>query len=173
MENLIPTISHIWNVFVTTNFFNFTVFIAIFVWIIKKFNLKAIVEAAQKKIADAIDDAKKIKNAARLELHEAEAATANLGNELKSIIKEAEKNAEAIGGKILEDAQKFAESINQNSFKVIDAESKMLISKLTKSASKASVAVAKSNVIKALELNPSLHEKYINESIDSLDKLNF
>jgi len=173
MENIIHIVSHIWNVFVTSNAFNFAVFIAIFALIFKRFNLSAIIVAAQNKVADMIDDAKKARAAAKLELFEAEKSTANLYNELQSIIHDAEKSAKVIGEKIIEDAHKLVENIEQNTVKVIDAESKMLISKLTKTASKASVEVAKSHVAKALEQNPNLHDKYINESIDSLDKLNF
>ena len=57
--------------------------------------------------------------------------------------------------------------------KIINAEEKMLISKLTRSAPVASVEVAKKHITKTLEHNPNLHEQYINQSIDSLDRLNF
>jgi len=173
MENLQHTISHIWNTFVTSNLFNFTVFIAVFVWIFKKFNLMGLLESVPKKIAEIIDAAKKTRDEAKKELGEAEKSVENLADELNIIIHDATKSAEVIGEKLLEDAKKQVENIESNTVKVIKAEEKVLISKLTRSASLASIQVARNHITKTLEQSPELHEQYINESIDSLDRLNF
>jgi len=173
MGNLLPTIYHIWNVFVTSNLFNFVVFIAIFAWIFKKFDLKGMLTGLQKKVSDLIEAAKREKAEATQELKKAETAVANLETELTVIVKEAQKSAEFISDKILKEAAAQIESIESNAVKVIDAEEKLLVSTLSKSASKASIAVAKSHIEKVLAETPTLQEKYINESIDELDRLNF
>ena len=173
LENLQNTISHIWNVFVTSNLFNFTVFVAVFVWIFKKFNLMGLLESVPQKIAYMIETAKKAKEDAKKELGEAEKAVENLTAEIDSIIQDAEKSAEVIAKKLLEDAKKQVTNIEGNVFKIVNAEEKMLISKLTRGASTASVKVATSHIQNALAQNPELHDKFINESIDSLDRLNF
>lgn len=173
MENLQNILSHIWNVIVESNIFNFVIFVFAFGWIFKKINLKGIIDSLQIKIVEIIETAKKAKADAQKELSEAEKATANLESELKTIVQEAEKSAEVIGKKILEEAEKQVENISSNIQKVIGAEEKMLVSKLTHNTSKASVQIAKSNIEEALVQNPNLHQKFIDESIDSLDGLNF
>ena len=166
-------LSHIWTVFVKSNAFNFVVFVLIFAWIIKKFNFKGMFEALQKKIADIIEEAKRTKAEAQQELITAEKEVENLPQVLNEIIQDAEKSANVIGEKILNEAKKQIESIESNAVKVIEAEEKLLISKLTKNTSKVSVEIAKSHVESVLEQTPSLHEKYINESIEELDRLSF
>jgi len=125
----------------------------------------------QKKIADLLEAAKNEKDEAIGALNNAEKAVVNLDSELNTILNEAEKSAEVIGEKILTEAKKQIESIEANAIKVIEAEEKLLISKLTKSTSKASVQIAKSHVEKVLQETPTLHDKYIDESIDELDRL--
>src|SRR5574344_2313980 len=163
------TFSHLWKIFVEGNFFNFLLFVLFFVWVFKKIDIKSIIENLQKKIADIIEQAKKNKEDSVSELQNANKAIENLEGEIKSISIEAEKSAKVIAQKIKEEAEKQVLSMEQNSKKAIEAEEKKLISRLTRNTSKASVEVAKSQILKALEQNPELHDKYINESIDELD----
>lgn len=169
MENLQHTISSIWNVFVTSNLFNFVIFIACFAWIFRKIDIKGIITGTQQKILRIIENAKKEKEEANQQLKDAENAVANLGTELQTILQEAEKSAQVIGDKVMEEAKKQLETIESNATKVIEAEEKIVASKLSKNTSLASIQVAKSHIENVLEQTPSLHEKYINESIDELD----
>lgn len=171
--DLMETISHIWHVFVITNTFNFLIFAAIIIWIFKKINAKAIIDSLHAKVVETIETAKKTKEEAHGHLKEVEKSVENLPEVLNSILQDASKSAEVIEKKLLEDAQKQVEHIRVNAEKVIEAEEKMLTSKLTKKASKASVELAKSHIQTALEKNPQLHEKYINDSIEELDRLSF
>lgn len=166
-------ISHIWNIIVESNIFNFTIFILIFAWIFKKINLKGIFDTIHQKIIDVIETAKKEEEEALTALKNAEDAVSNLEQELAVIVADAKKSANVISEKIMNEAQKQLQNIEENANKVIDAEEKMLISKLTKGTSKASVEIAKSHIKDVLKQTPTLHEKYINESIDELDRLSF
>lgn len=172
MINL-TSISNIWNIIVESNTFNFILFALVFAWLFKKINLKAVFNSLQQKIIEVLEAAKKTREEAHNELLQAEKSVENLGEELKIIVEDAEKSANFIGEKIMNEAKKQLESIESNATKVIDAEEKILISKLTKSTSKVSVEVAKSHIKGVLEQTPSLHEKYIDESIDELDRLSF
>lgn len=166
-------LSHIWNVLVSSNTFNFLIFLAAFAWIFKKIDIKSIFNSLQSEIIKVLDAAKKQREEAQNELLQAEKSVENLGEELKTIVEDATKSAEVIGEKILSEAQKQVESIERNATKVIEAEEKLLISKLSKSTSKASVEVAKSHIKNVLVETPTLHDKYINECINELDRLNF
>lgn len=166
-------ISEIWNIIVQSNTFNFVLFVLILAWVAKKIDVGQIISSLQAKIIKLIDDVKREHEAAKNELLNAEKAVENLPTELKEIIQDAEKSADVISKKIMTEAEKQLESINNNAQKVIDAEEKLLISTLTKNTSKASIEAAKSHIQNTLTEAPSLHEKYINESIDELDRLNF
>ena len=169
----VSTISNIWNTIVQSNTFNFIIFVAILGWVVVKIDVKSIIASLQQKILKLIDDAKKEKEIAEDSLRNAEKAIENLEHELTVIVKEAEKSAEVIGSKILTEAKKHVDNIKENAQKVIAAEEKLLISKLTKNTSHASVETAKSHIQNVLVQSPEMHEKYINESIDELDRLNF
>jgi len=167
----LSTISHIWNTIVTSNTFNFIVFVLILAWVFKKINIGAMISSLQQKIIKLLDEAKKEKEDAQNALLNAEKAVENLPVELNEIIQDAAKSAEVISKKILTEAEKQIESIESNAKKIIEAEEKLLISKLTKNTSQASVELAKTHIQNVLGQTPSLHEKYINDSIDELDRL--
>lgn len=167
------SISNIWQEIMMSNTFNFVLFVLILAWIFKKIDVHAMITSLQQKIIKILDEVKKEKEEAQGKLAQAEKAVENLGEELKVIVEDAQKSAEVISKKIMTEAQKQIESIESNATKVIEAEEKLLISNLTKSTSKASIDAAKSHIEATLGQTPSLHEKYINESIDELDRLNF
>lgn len=169
----ISTISHIWNTIVQSNTFNFIIFVLILAWVFKKINVGTIIASLQEKIIKILDEVKKEKEEAHKNLKDAQRAVENLPEELKTIVTEAEKSAEVISEKIFTEAKKQLESIEQNAQKVILAEEKLLISNLAKNTSSASVEAAKTHIEQTLEQTPTLHEKYINESIDELDRLSF
>lgn len=173
MENLIHSIAHIWHVIVESNTLNFIIFLYLFSLIFKKINVKGMIDSIHQKKVEVITVATKTKEDAHNQLKEIEKSIENLENELNSIISDATRSAEMISEKLLQDIKNQLENIEKNAAKVISAEEKMLISKLTHKVSKASVSLAERNIQHALGQNEHLHQKYINESIDELDRLNF
>lgn len=169
----LEAISNIWNIIVYSNTFNFIVFVAIIIFVARKANMGAAIAALQAKIIKIIDDAKKEHAEAKEKLLNAEKAVENLPKELEGLMQDATKSAEIISQKVLLEAQKQIESIEANAVKVIEAEEKLLVSQLTKNTSKTSVELAETHIKNTLDETPTLHEKYINESIDELDRLTF
>ncbi len=167
------TILKIWDTIVESNTFNFVIFVAIIAFVLKKAKIGDAIAALQQKIIKIIEEAKKNRDDAHSELLQAEKAVENLGTELKEIVSDAENSAKVLGEKILTEAKKQVEDIENNAKKVIEAEEKLLVSNLSKQTSKQSVEAAKSHITNVLTETPNLHEKYINESIDELDRLNF
>lgn len=167
------TILRIWGTIVESNTFNFVIFVAIIVLVLKKAKIGDAIAALQQKIIKIIEDVKKNRDDAHSELLQAEKAVENLGTELKEIVSDAENSAKVLGEKILNEAKKQVEDIENNAKKVIEAEEKLIISNLSKQTSKQSIEAAKSHITNVLTETPTLHEKYINESIDELDRLNF
>jgi F0F1-type ATP synthase membrane subunit b/b' len=169
----LSVIPKIWSTIVESNIFNFVIFIWLFALIFKKIKLKEIIHSLQKKIVEILNNAKKTGEEAQNELLNAQKSVENLESELEIIFEDAKKSAEVIGDKILSEAQKQIENIEANAVKVINAEEKLITSNLTKSTSKISVEMAKTHIKNTLQQTPSLYEKYINESIDDLDRLSF
>lgn len=166
-------IAHIWNVIVESNTFNFIIFAAIIVWVFKKINGKAMISSLQEKIAKLIEDVKNTKQDAETKLRNSQKAVEYLPHELEGMMRDAGKSAKALEEKILSETESQVQNIYKNAEKIVDAEEKMLISKLTKGTSLNSVKIAEDNVKNAFAQDKSLHEKYINESIDELDRLSF
>lgn len=169
----LSNITRIWNLLVESNTFNFIIFVSLLALLFHKINLKGIISSIQEKVVKVIEEAKATQKEAENKLLLAEKSIENLDDELKVIVSEAQKSAETIGKKILSEAEKQLENIENNAKKVIEAEEKLIVSTLRKNTSLASVEKAKAHIKNVLSEAPSLQEKYINESIDELDRLNF
>jgi F-type H+-transporting ATPase subunit b len=139
----------------------------------KVIDVPAAIDALQEKIKKLIEDAKAAKEKSIEELKNAEHAVKHVGEEVKAIIDDAESTAERLGTKILEDAKKQVESIGINAKKVIEAEEKKAQSFLSQRASLASLELAKKHIKWTLGEKKHLHAKFINDSMDELDRLNF
>ena len=167
MENL----SHIWNTIVMSNTFNFTIFVLLLAFIFKKIDVASIISNLQEKIKQLIENAKKAREEALGKLKEAEKAVENVEEEVSTILKDADKTAKILSNKIIEDAKKQIESIELNAKKIVEAEEKVLHASLVKKTAQASLEVATNHIKDTLNQNANLHDKYINESIDELDRL--
>ena len=93
----------------------------------------------------------------------------HIGEEIDAILAQSEDNAKLVGEKLLEDANKTALTIQENSGKTIETNRALLKNELIRRASLASVEVAKSHIIKELDKNPDLHKKLIDESVEAID----
>ena len=169
MEKLI----HIWEYFLQSNAFNFVLLILIFVLIDKKVHFGNMIENVKNKIIETINKSKEEKNNAKKALEDAQKSIANLESEIKAKIDSATHNAENLAKKIIKETEDKVRQIESNIQKVIDAEEKTISSRLTNKAALQSIELAKNNIKTLLEKNPHLHEKYINESIESLDRINY
>ena len=63
------------------------------------------------------------------------------------------------------------ENIKSNILKVINAEEKSLSAKLTQDTVNNSIELAKQNIINKLNENPDLHNKFIDDSINEIDRV--
>ena len=168
MENF----ANIWNLIVHSNTFNFLIFVSILAYICKKIDVSAMIAGLQKKIKKMIEDSKEAKAKAESNLSDAEEKVKNVKEEVETILKDADTTATKLSEKIAEDTQKQIENIKQNAEKVVEAEEKVLYTKLVKKTSIASLKTAETYIKNTLQNNETLHDKYINESIDELDGLN-
>ena len=154
-----------------TNLFNFIIFASIIAYIFIKLNVAEGLDKASEKISEKIDDSKTAKTESEEHLKTIEEKVASLKDEIDLIIMQSENNAKLVGDKIIEDANKTAENIHNNSLKVIDNKTAVIKNDIMRKASLASVEVAKEHIIKVLSENTDLHNKLIEESIEAINKV--
>ena len=160
-----------WNLIVKSNTFNFIVLILIFAILFKKINISSIIEKIRDEIVNTIENAKKEQENAKNKLSNAEKAIENIDDEIKQKLNEASKRAEDMSKQILDNTDLRLKLIEKNIERVVNAEEKTLSAKMTEKTLKASVELAKKQIINMLESNPDMHNKYIDESIENIDRV--
>ena len=163
----------IWNIIVQSNAFNFIVFVVIFAIILKAAKIGNKVEAQQEKVKQLVDDSTAAKENSIIDLKTAQEAASRVGKEIKAILDDADLQAMRMTRKILADAHVLSESIIFNADKVNDANGKKIISGLATSTAVASAELAKKHIISTLEKKTQYHAKFIEDSINELDRFNF
>ena len=166
-------ISSIWNYFVESNTFNFVIFAIIIAYIFKKINIKDAIANLQKSIVDSITKSKEEKATAESGLSKAKKALKAIPEELEKILSDAQKNADVISKNILEDGKLQVSKINQNTKKLIEADQRAVMSELIKATSQEAIKLAENKLSEALNKDRALHDKFIESSINELDRLKF
>ena len=163
--------AEIWDIIVRSNTFNFVLLVAIFWFLFKKINVSNFIGKLQQDIINAIENVKKSKELAGEKLSKAKDSVKNLESDIKAQMDLADNTAKTISDNILEDTEKRIEIIHSSVDKTIATEEKSLSAKLTEKTAAAAVAIAKNHIINTLKNRPDLHDKYIGESIQELDRI--
>ena len=162
---------NIWNLIVDSNTFNFIVLILIIYFLIRKMNLVSILETLRTNIANKIEMSKTERKKADIQLKEAKNTVANLNNEINQLEESNKKNVEDAVKQTAENADIQAVNILNNAKNVIANEEKKISSKLLHAAQDEAVKIAKDKIIAKLNANPKLHNKYIDEATEDIDKV--
>ena len=162
----------IWDIIVKSNTFNFIIFIAIFAVIIKAAKVGSLIENLQMKVKKFIDDSSAAKEQSVIDLKDAEIAASKAEDEIKEILDSANLNAMRLGRKIMADAHVQSENILFNADKINDSNGKKIISGLSRTTALAAAELAKKHIISTLAKKPQYHAKFIENSINELDRLN-
>ncbi len=129
---------------------------------------EAMLEKAQTAVEDEIKNSEAVKEDSETRLTDVQKSARNVKKEVAAILKKSEENAQLVGAKILEDAEKTALVVKENAEKAIENSQLLIKNDLIRRASLASVEVAKSHILKELNVNSELHDKLIDESIEAL-----
>ncbi|MBR1942235.1 hypothetical protein IJ843_00700 [bacterium] len=163
----------IWNTIVQTNTFNFIIFVLIFAIILKVAKVGNLIASMQEKVKQFVNDSVSAKENSVQNLKKAEETASKVGLEIKEIIDNADLNAMRLGRKILADANVQSENILKSADKVNDANGKKIIYELSQEAALASVELAKKHIINVLDKKPQYHAKFLEDSINELDRFTF
>ena len=162
----------IWDIIVKSNTFNFAILLLIFAIIASKLNIGEKLEKLKQEIEKSIETAQLKKELAAKTLSQARFEVENLDNEVSEKIEKAKHNAQTISEEILKEAgikaQKFEAGISRS----IEAEEKTISATLSKQAAVAAVELAKLHIKRTFDNNRELHRKFINSSIEELDRIN-
>ena len=162
------TLSLIWEYIGQTNLFNFAIFVLIFAILFKNAKVGQKLEDAKLNIVNEIEESDNAKNESEISLKNIQENISHIEEEISVILKQSKNNANIVGEKILEDANRQVEVINENSQKNIENKVALTKNDILKRASLASIDVAKKHIINELNNNQGLHDKFIDESIETL-----
>ena len=164
-------LANFWNIIVKSNTFNFAVLLLIFAILFKKLNVSALVEKIKQDIINTINNAKAERENAKNKLYDAQKSIEHIEEEIKQRLDEASLRGEGIAKQIAANADEQVKLIEKNISRVINAEEKTLSAKITEKTLKASIELAKQHIKNTLVNNPDLHNKFIDESIDNIDRV--
>lgn len=162
---------NVWNVILESNTFNFIVLAIIIIYLMKKLRAGAALENLKNAIIKRIDDSKAEKEKALSELKTAEKAVENLDNEIKERYNLAEQNANGVIQQTVMNAENQVSHILQNAENAIENEEKQISAQILKSTAEKALSTAKDIIAARLKDHPELHEKYINEAIEDIDRV--
>lgn len=137
----------------------------------KKLRAGAALENLKNAIIKRIDDSKAEKEKALSELKNAEKAVENLDTEIKERYNLAEQNADGVIQQTVMNAENQVSHILQNAENAIENEEKQISAQILKSTAEKALSTAKDIIAARLKDHPELHEKYINEAIEDIDRV--
>lgn len=155
----------------SSNTINFIIMVAILAFILKKMNLGAAFDSSISKVDSAIKKSDKEKENSEELLTKAQAAIDKLPQDIEELEREAVSKAEVFKTQIEASTQKAILGIHQNIDRALAIEEKKISNLMTGKTIKASIELAKINIEELLAKNPELHGKFIEESLDELDKV--
>jgi len=164
-------LANFWNLILESNTFNFIVLAVIIVAVMQKLKVADAVEKLKNDIVYAIETSRQAKENAQSHYRSAKSKIEHIDEEISEKLTLASKQAENVAGSIIETTERKVKQIEDNVKKVIEAEEKTLVTSMTDKTSNASVELAKKYIIARLGEEPELHNRYIEESIEELDRM--
>lgn len=161
-----------WHTILESNLINFLIVLSILVVISIKLNVKTKIGELQKVIVSYVENSSLEKDNAHKALNEIQEKINHLEDDIEDIEKNAQRNIKSIERRISEEIVEKKKDIDNNANRILNLEVKNFKAKLSDILSDASINLVKKNVIEQLKENKELHNRYINEAIDGIDKVN-
>lgn len=164
--------TNIWQLILQTNTFNFIIVLAILILIISKLNVKEKIEHIRDEIKSYVQESSNEKNLAEKELENIKKEVVKLPDEISRIKESAKNSVSSLERKIEAEVKEQMSDIDNNAKRLLSFETKKFKSKLSSILSEASIVLAKDNALKQLENNRELHNKYIEDAIEEINRIN-
>lgn len=163
--------AELWDLIVRSNTFNFIVLLAILAVIWNKLNISEKLEFMRQEIADFIEKSKQEKDNAQKQLKTTKKDVEHLSEEINETLEKAKISAQNVFDEIKQMTKIGIEKIEANVDKIIDNETRKINSKLTIETSQKAIDLAKEKLQKMFDENPQMHNTFIEQSIETLDKV--
>ena len=163
--------AEIWQIIVQSNTLNFLIVLVVVLFIVSKLDVKSKLEAIKDEIRTYVDNSSQEKESAEKELDEINEKIKHLPDEIADIKQSAENNIRGIEKRINEEIEEKKKDIENNAKRILGLETKKFKSRLSGILSQASIDLAKNNALEQLNNNRELHDRYINEAIDEIDRI--
>lgn len=164
--------SDIWHLLIHSNTLNFFIVLALIIFVVVKLNLKQKIETLRDEIKYYVETSEQEKIQAEKELENIKNRIEKLPEEIDCIRKSAENSVENFGEKIRAEIDEQKQDISKNAERLFNLETKKFKSKLTNLLSEKSIELVKENALNQLNSNKELHNKYIDNAISELDRVN-
>ena len=161
-----------WKLIVESNTFIFIVLLVILVIVMQKLKVSEAAAKLKDNIVNAIENAKNAKEKAKTYYDDAKSKIEHIEDEVSERLALATRQAENVADSISENTSRKVTQIEHNVEKVVEAEKKTLITELTDKTTKSSIILAEKYIKLRLDNEPELQDKYIEEGIEELDKVN-
>ena len=160
-----------WTLIVKSNTFNFIIMLIIFAIIWQKLNISEKLEDMRAKIASFIENSKHEKENAENQLSATKKDVENIKEEISKTLEQAKVSAQNVFEEINKMTHNAVEKIEANIDKIIDNETRKINSKLTNDTAQNAINLAKEKLQKMFDESPNLHEQYIEQSIEAIDRI--
>lgn len=161
----------IWQIIVQSNTFNFIIVFAVMVYIAVKLDVKSKIETLRAEIRTYVDKSSEEKMSAEKSLNEINEKIKHLPDEIEDIKNSAQNNIKGISQRIEFEIEDKKKDIENNANRILNLEIKTFKEKLTGRLSQVSIDLSRKNAIEQLQNNRELHNKYIYDAINELDRI--
>ena len=147
--------------------------VALFAVVLWKIDAKKAFANMREEIKKVVEKSENEKKLALTELEHTKEDLENLPSELEKIISDAKKSAVNIGKDIEAKGNEEIKKLEHQAEKAYKFEEKRFYELLASMTSNAAVDLARDNVISELSQNSELHNKFIDDALKDLDRVNF
>ena len=155
----------------TSNTINFAIMAILLGVIIKKLHLSTAFEKSIEAIKNQISNSETEKANSSKILGKNKDLIEKLPNELEEMEKTSQSKLTAFEEKIEDNTRKTIENLVLSTDRIKSIEEKKVSNLLTQSTSKEALELAKNRICELLDNNPEMHNDFIQQSIDELDKV--
>jgi F0F1-type ATP synthase membrane subunit b/b' len=161
----------LWELILQSNTFNFVVLVVILTIVMQKMNISEKLVQLKDEIISKLEASRKAKEDAEEYYTEAKSKTKNLPQEISERLNLANKQADNVAEMIKESKNKKLKQLSDNVIKIIDAETKTLITNLHDRTAGDAINIASRYIKNKIKEEPELQNRYIDESIRELEKI--
>lgn len=164
MGNIIITLAK-------SNTINFLLMAAILCWIMKKMNVYESLKKGVDNVIDTIKSSEQEKANSQNLVDSAAATMSKLPEQIKEFENTSERKTEVLRKQLEESSKKSIDNIRKNVQYTVTIEEKKISNRMTRETVANSITASKNNIIEMLNDKPNLKYKFIEDSLEELDRI--